>query len=754
MELTALQEENERLKQELDELRREHAERQRAEATLTADAAVLRWILDALPVGVTAVDENGRFIVFNRAVQEMAGRGAVSGGPNAWTERYGVFMPDNVTPYPPEELPITRALRGEIVDAREAVLRGETSRHETRIVTDARPLVDAQGVVRGAVAITRDVSSRRRQSLAPSSVERPTSTPRLVDAQGMSIREELVQGRAPVESHRALEPESKVFRDLDAQLRRAARYCLDTQDERGAWEVLPDARLFDTGLLAYALSSVPGDAAAPAVSAARRWLDRSSPQAHDRLALVLDETPRLILSRKGPIDLRAPALYSDVFRRKALLLYALAEHAGLEVLAPLSQEDVRAQVRAIYERRNAITLKQWSRVDLVSIYLILEHLTAAPGAASSVGEAVRYLESMQAADGSFCHNPVSSAIAFLALSMASPGSRAWERCLKHLLAAQQPDGTWRFCTSDVWDTSLTIRAFRDHPLFRAEALAPAVRFLAGSQNEDGGWGFRTDVESDNDTSSCALLALRELVGVEQGSALRAIRYLRAQQREDGLWNTWQSSDDHPVEDCVAHVVTALAPYEASHGLRLDPARDWLVRRFQETAQWSAGWYRNLPYSILEVGHGLRRAAPVAREAAASLIRLQNEDGGWPAEIGGNSRASSTGLALAALLDHFAPSEPFLRRGVRYLLETQRRDGTWPGQPELYGPRPLVYHLQTNTHAFASYGLMAAWRRVRSLSDSAAPSSRPAPSSRRGAPQSALASASASGDAQARRRKEG
>ena len=39
---------------------------------------------------------------------------------------------------------------------------------------------------------------------------------------------------------------------------------------------------------------------------------------------------------------------------------------------------------------------------------------------------------------------------------------------------------------------------------------------------------------------------------------RGVAYLLGQQRDDGLWNTWQSSDDHPVEDCVAHITGAIA----------------------------------------------------------------------------------------------------------------------------------------------------------------------------------------------------
>lgn len=512
---------------------------------------------------------------------------------------------------------------------------------------------------------------------------------------------------------------TSVVREIDARLGRALDYCFDTQDDRGAWEVAPDARLFDTSFVAYALSSAPARLTGSALQRAFHWLDRFPVQDHDPLARLLDETPRLILRRTPTVDLRSPALYSKVFQRKTLLLYTLALHAGIEVLSPLSAEDVRAKVRSIYERRNEIVLKQWSRVDLVSVHVLLEYMTPDPSASISMTDAVRYLTSLQAEDGSFCHNPVSTAIAFLALSSVARGSLAWRRSLQHLLDTQRSDGTWRFCTSAVWDTSLTIRAIGDHPLFRAKALHPAVDFLAGAQNQDGGWGFRTDLESDNDTTSCVLLALRSTLSNAHPSIERAVRYLRSCQRSDGLWNTWQSDDDHPVDDCVAHIVSALAPFEATHGIDLGRARAWLGERYREGEGWRTGWYRILPYSILEVGRSLGYDTPVVQNAMSHLARCQNSDGGWPSIPGEESRASATGLVMATVVNRstsFALHDPSVLCGVHYLVCTQRADGTWHGRPELYGPRPLVYHLQTNTHAFATGGLVAAWRSLHGCHD--------------------------------------
>ena len=41
---------------------------------------------------------------------------------------------------------------------------------------------------------------------------------------------------------------------------------------------------------------------------------------------------------------------------------------------------------------------------------------------------------------------------------------------------------------------------------------------------------------------------------------------------------------------------------------------------------------------------------------------------------------------------------------------QRADGTWPGTPDMFGPRPLLSHFVTHTQAFVVGGIRAALRR--------------------------------------------
>jgi squalene-hopene/tetraprenyl-beta-curcumene cyclase len=511
----------------------------------------------------------------------------------------------------------------------------------------------------------------------------------------------------PIESpERAETHVQRVARHLE----RAVKHCLQTQEARGSWQVEPDPRMFDTSMVAYALSRVELGAAAAAVQDAYTWLESRSPQDHDPVARLLDETPwRLLRGDPGPIDLRGPTLYSNLYRRKTLLLYTLALHRGVRVLSPYMPPQLKELVRRFYERVDTIQMKRWSKVDLISIYSILEGLDGNGRVAIEVAEK---LATMQSADGSFCHNPVSTAVAFLAIGLALPGSPAYERCLTHLLDTQRADGTWRFCTSDIWDTSLTVRSYGDHPLFARAAAPKALEFILSSQNSDGGWGYRSDMESDNDTTPCALLTLRDQEDDESTHAMDScVAYLLRHQLEDGLWNTWQSAEDLPVEDCVAHITTALAAFRGTYTRSIKPARRWLEMRYETYGRWTAGWYRNLPYGVLDVSKGLRAGHPVAYGAVRSLLALQNTDGGFPPEPGEESTPSATGIAVAALAEHYDVHQPFLRNALDYLMSTQDANGTWPGKPELYGPRPLIYHLPTNTHAFAGLGLMAAWRRL-------------------------------------------
>ncbi len=66
------------------------------------------------------------------------------------------------------------------------------------------------------------------------------------------------------------------------------------------------------------------------------------------------------------------------------------------------------------------------------------------------------------------------------------------------------------------------------------------------------------------------------------------------------------------------------------------------------------------------------------EAAASLLTLQRDDGGWGQKADMDSDAYATGSAITALIHdgHIQQTNESIRKGIAYLLSTQLDDGTW------------------------------------------------------------------------------
>jgi squalene-hopene/tetraprenyl-beta-curcumene cyclase len=176
---------------------------------------------------------------------------------------------------------------------------------------------------------------------------------------------------------------------------------------------------------------------------------------------------------------------------------------------------------------------------------------------------------------------------------------------------------------------------------------------------------------------------------------------------DGLWRTWQFDRDPPAQDTVAHVIAALGRFPDHHDRPLRPARLWLAEQNRSSDRgWHASWYHSGPYALLEVGRALGYGHPRVQRAADRLAADQNSDGGWGREPGEPSCASATGLALAALTRRDRQDERALAAGVSFLARTRRQDGTWPGVPEMLGPRPLLTHMPMETQAFTAMGLTA------------------------------------------------
>ena len=125
--------------------------------------AVLAAIVNSLTDGVVVAGTDGQFILFNAAAERMLGIGARQVGPEQWSATYGVYRSDGVTPFPADELPLVRAIRGETVHDCEVLIRNDRLAGDLWLSINSGPVLDETGAIRGGVIVFRDVSAKKSE---------------------------------------------------------------------------------------------------------------------------------------------------------------------------------------------------------------------------------------------------------------------------------------------------------------------------------------------------------------------------------------------------------------------------------------------------------------------------------------------------------------------------------------------------------------------------------------------------------------
>ena len=145
----------ERVSQRTEELIESHQE-------LRRQTRILRSVLDSMADGVIVADQHGKFVLWNPAAEQIVGLGPREVEAKDWSKVYGAYRSDGITPCPPEDLPLSRAVRGESIDGVELFLRNPDVPDGCWISVNARPLRNEQGELRGGVIVVRDVSAAKQ----------------------------------------------------------------------------------------------------------------------------------------------------------------------------------------------------------------------------------------------------------------------------------------------------------------------------------------------------------------------------------------------------------------------------------------------------------------------------------------------------------------------------------------------------------------------------------------------------------------
>ena len=127
-------------------------------AQLQSQNDTMEIIFNSISDGVVVADQQGKFVMFNPSATRIVGIGATETPPDSWTERYGIFFPDKLTPVPTDELPLVRAIGGESIEQQDLFIRNTQMPDGAYISVSGRPMRDADGNLTGGVAVFRDVT--------------------------------------------------------------------------------------------------------------------------------------------------------------------------------------------------------------------------------------------------------------------------------------------------------------------------------------------------------------------------------------------------------------------------------------------------------------------------------------------------------------------------------------------------------------------------------------------------------------------
>ncbi len=140
---------------------RDVSDRKQAQADLHEQTKLLQVIVSSIGDGLVSADLQGNLTLFNKAAQKIFGPLSTSDSHQNWSKTYGLFLPDQQTLFPNEQLPLARAMKGESV-TEEVFVRRWPNNPGRWIRISGYPLVDENQDVNGGIIVCADITERKR----------------------------------------------------------------------------------------------------------------------------------------------------------------------------------------------------------------------------------------------------------------------------------------------------------------------------------------------------------------------------------------------------------------------------------------------------------------------------------------------------------------------------------------------------------------------------------------------------------------
>ena len=128
-------------------------------------AQLLETVFNSISDGVIVADAEGQFTIFNPSAEQIVGIGMLETPPEQWTDQYGIFLSDQKTHLPTDQIPLVRAIQGHNTDDMELFIRNEKKPDGVYISVSGRPLqkdVDGHG---GGVVVFHDITARKKAEI-------------------------------------------------------------------------------------------------------------------------------------------------------------------------------------------------------------------------------------------------------------------------------------------------------------------------------------------------------------------------------------------------------------------------------------------------------------------------------------------------------------------------------------------------------------------------------------------------------------
>jgi squalene-hopene/tetraprenyl-beta-curcumene cyclase len=338
------------------------------------------------------------------------------------------------------------------------------------------------------------------------------------------------------------------------------------------------------------------------------------------------------------------------------------------------------------------------------------------------------------------------ALRVLGYSKTDPVYAKAEKDFAGLFVDDPEDFRIQPCLSPIWDTAINIISLAEsgvspeHPALQKAAdwlIKKEVRIrgdwaVNNSHPEASGWAFEYNniYYPDTDDTAMVLMALR-LVRPNDPQSLnelfrRALGWQLSFQCDDGGWAAFDKNvttpwlEDMPFADHNAILDPTCSDLTArtlelfgyiGFDAKAQCVRDaiqYLIDTQDDDGSWYGRWGVNYVYGTWQVLRGLRAIGQDMTQdwilrGREWLESCQNSDGGWgetcetydnPATKGiGESTASQTAWAVMALCACGDLDRPSIQRGLRFLLSSQKPDGSWDEEQITGTGFPRVFYLK-------------------------------------------------------------